>query len=194
MLGFGQWRRFGSERDFYRYATTQLRDAFPGVARPQPVQPPRPALLRFASCLLGLPDRLAPGTGRNLSSPGQHRRPTRAAKRRGKRWLPDQANIGCSNRLGWSVGFHLLLATGPAGCITGFSFAPASAKDRTRAEDFFAFRRHPHPRLLTLGAHCPWYVADKGFTGRAAHQRWRRQYQAWVVAPPQTSLELSPSP
>ena len=54
--------------------------------------------------------------------------------------------------MGWYEGFHLLLSVNPQGVITGFSFAPAGAKDQTLAEDFFAFQHTPNPRLPTLGA------------------------------------------
>ena len=77
--------------------------------------------------------------------------PARSAKRRGAGWLARKADIGGSNRLGWYEGFHLLLAVNPEGVITGFSFAPASVKDQTLAEDFLAFRHTPHPRRPTLG-------------------------------------------
>ncbi len=185
LLGFSQWRRFGRARDFYRYAETQLRDAFPRLPnRSQFNRHARrcyalqAAFWRYQSDLLQEPE----GLYQALDSTAV---PTRAAKRRGKGWLPGPADIGYSNRLGGYAGLHLLLATGPAGNITGFSLAPASAKDQTMTEVFLAFRLYPHPRLPTLGAYCPWYVADKGFTGRAAHQRWQQEYQACVVAPPQ---------
>lgn len=111
---------------------------------------------------------------------------TRDAKRRGAGWLPGLADIGWSNRLGWYEGFHLLLAVSPDGTITGFGFGPASAKDQPLAESFFALRRHPNPRLLSVGAPAQGpYVADKGFLGRQAHQRWHRCYDATVIAPPQ---------
>ena len=87
--------------------------------------------------------------------------------------------------MGWYEGFHLLLSVDPQGVITGFSFAPASTKDQKLAEDFFAFRHTPHPRLPTLGAPAlGWYVADKGFEGRELHQRWRDRYGARLISPP----------
>ena len=109
------------------------------------------------------------------------------------RRLAGQADIGWSNRLGWYEGFHLLLSVNPQGVITGFSFAPASAKDQTLAEDFFAFRHTPHPRLPTLGAPPElvegpgWYVADKGFEGREWHKRWQDCYGARLVSPPKSN-------
>jgi hypothetical protein len=70
--------------------------------------------------------------------------PVRDAKRRGEGWLAGHSDIGWSNRLGWYEGFRLLVAVDPVGIITGFGFAPASAKDQSLAETFFAVR-HPVP-------------------------------------------------
>ena len=185
---FSQWARFRSERDFYRYATSRLRPAFPTL--------PRRSRFNWLTrrCYGTLADFF-----RHLAGLLQGRRclyealdssgvPTRDAKRRGRGWLAGQADIGWSNRLGWYEGFHLLLSVNPQGVITGFSFAPASAKDQTLAEDFFAFRHDPHPRLPTLGAPAlGWYVADKGFEGREWHQRWQHRYGARLISPPKAN-------
>ena len=78
--------------------------------------------------------------------------------------------IGWSNRLGWYEGFYLLTAVNPHGVITGFGFAPASTKDQPLAEVYLALRRHPNPKLLSVGKPAPsTYVADKGFAGRNLH-------------------------
>ena len=182
---FSQWARFRSERDFYRYAVCRLRSAFPALPR-------RSQFNRLTRRHYGtqvafsrhLVDLLQGQRGlyEALDSSGV---PTRSAKRRGAGWLAGQADIGWSNRLGWYEGFHLLLSVNPEGVITGFSFAPASVKDQTLAEDFFAFRHTPHPRLPTLGEPARgWYVVDKGFEGQAAAQRWRDCYGARVICPP----------
>ena len=182
---FSQWARFRSERDFYRYAVCRLRSAFPALPR-------RSQFNRLTRRHYGtqvafsrhLVDLLQGQRGlyEALDSSGV---PTRSAKRRGAGWLAGRADIGWSNRLGWYEGFHLLLSVNPEGVITGFSFAPASVKDQTLAEDFFAFRHTPHPRLPTLGEPARgWYVVDKGFEGQAAAQRWRDCYGARVICPP----------
>lgn len=182
---FSQWARFRSERDFYRYATSCLRPAFPTL--PRRSQFNRLArrcygvLTAFFRRLAGLLQ------GRHciyeaLDSSGV---PVRDAKRRGAGWLAGQADIGWSNRLGWYEGFHLLVSVNPQGVITGFSFAPASTKDQALAEDFFAFRHTPHPRLPALGSPAQgWYVADKGFEGRGWRRRWRDCYGVRLVSPP----------
>ena len=182
---FGQWTRFGSERDFYRYAKHRLRAAFPGL----PYRGQFNRLLRrhyeaIIAFFLYLVDvmqaRHCPYQA--LDSSGV---PTRDAKRRGAGWLPGQADIGWSNRLGWYEGFHLLISVNPQGVITGFTFAPASTKDQRLAEDFFAFRHRPHPRLQSLGLPALGeYVVDKGFEGKTHHQRWYLDYGARVVCPP----------
>ena len=78
--------------------------------------------------------------------------PVRDAKRRGEGWLAGYADIGWSNRPGRYEGFRLLVAVDPVGVITGFGFAPASTKDRSLAETFFAVRHRPDPRLASVGS------------------------------------------
>ena len=185
MVIFSQWARFRSERDFYRYATSRLRPAFPTL-------PKRSQFNRLARRCYGTLTAFF----RRLAGLLQGRRciyealdssgvPVRDAKRRGAGWLAGQADIGWSNRLGWYEGFHLLVSVNPQGVITGFSFAPASTKDQALAEDFFAFRHTPHPRLPTLGSPARgWHVADKGFEGRKLRRRWRDCYGVRLISPP----------
>jgi hypothetical protein len=182
---FGQWQRFDSERGFYRYAQRHLRAAFPSLPTREQfnrqVRQQHTALVAFSLHLVRLlaAQRCAYEA---LDSSGV---PTRDAKRRGAGWLPGLADIGWSNRLGWYEGFHVLLAVNPWGMITGFGFGPASTKDQPLAETFFALRRHPHPRLASVGAPaCGPYVVDKGFEGQANHQTWWGAYGAQVLCPP----------
>jgi len=76
--------------------------------------------------------------------------PVRDAKRGGAGWLAGHADIGWSNSLGWYEGFRLLVATDPTGVVTGFGFCAASATDQQAAETYFAFRRRPNPRLISV--------------------------------------------
>lgn len=182
----GQWEWFGSERGFYRYAQRHLRGAFPGLPdRSQFNRLMRRAHDDLAASFQCLAEvlRKPEDVFEALDATGA---PTRDAKRRGRGWLPGLADIGWSNRLGWYEGFHLLLAVNPNGVITGFGFAPASAKDQPLAETFFAARHQPDPRLPTVGlsAGVP-YVTDKGFEGAAWHAHWREDYGAEVITPPQ---------
>jgi hypothetical protein len=182
---FGQWQGFGSERGFYRYAQRHLRRAFPQLpTREQFNRQMRRHHDALVACWLHWVHLLAAQRCpyEALDSSGV---PTRDAKRRGTGWLPGLADIGWSNRLGWYEGFHLLIAVNPVGVITGFGFGPASSKDQSLAETFFALRRHPHPGLPSVGAPAlgP-YVVDKGFEGRAHHATWRQTYGAQVICPP----------
>jgi len=125
---FARWNRFASERDFYRYAEANLRDAFPTL-------PERSQFNRLARSHIELIEAVALHLVKLL----QARRcpyealdssamPVRDAKRRGGGWLAGQADIGWSNSLGWYEGFCLLISVNPEGVITGFGFAPASTK------------------------------------------------------------------
>ena len=154
---FSQWAPFRCERDFYRYAVSRLRPAFPTLPRRSQfnrlTRRCYGTLATFFRCLVSL---LQGGhcLTKHWTVPAfPQGTPNAGAPPFGKlRRLAGQADIGWSNRLGWYEGFHLLLSVNPQGVITGFSFAPASTKDQRLAEDFFTFRHTPHPRLPTLGA------------------------------------------
>jgi Transposase DDE domain len=182
---FSRWSRFSSERDFYRYATDHLQDAFPTL-------PDRSQFNRLVRSQVRLIEEVAlhlatamGARSRPYQALDSSAMPVRDAKRRGEGWLVGQADIGWSNRLGWYEGFCLLVAVDPTGVITGFGFAPASTKDQPLAETFFAVRHHTDPRLPSAGA-AAWgaYVADKGFEGEENHRRWLECYGARVVCPP----------
>ena len=182
---FGQWRGFGSERGFYRYAQRHLRAAFPALpAREQYNRQVRQQHASVVAFFLHLVALLAAQrcAYEALDSSGG---PTREAKRRGAGWLPGLADIGWSNRLGWYEGVHLLMAVNPVGVITGFGCGPASRKDQPLAATFLALRRSPHPGLPSVGAPAlgP-YVVDKGFEGQAHHATWWQPYGAQVICPP----------
>ena len=163
---FARWSRFGSERDFYRYAETNLRCAFPTL----PSRPQFNRLVRSCTELIEafflhlvtlLQARKYPYQALDSSA-----MPIRECKRRGHGWLAGQADIGWSNSLGWYEGFSLLTAVDSSGVITGFCFGAASTSDQQLAESFFATRAHPNPRLVSVGsASSGPYVADKGFEG-----------------------------
>jgi len=181
-----QWRRFANQRDFYRYAGTALRAAFPTL--PDRTQFNR--LLRQhwpAVVVVGL--ELAEGgdartTAYQVADSMGLR--VRNAKRRGRGWLAGQADLGWSNRLGWYAGFSVLLANTAQGAITGFGLGPASTNDRRLAETFFAARQCPHPRLPMVGRFAsPPYLLDKGFGGSTWQQRWQECYGAQTICVPQ---------
>ena len=185
---FGQWAGFGSERGFYRYAARHLRGAFPRLPhRSQFNRLLRAHQAAIAAFGHALADRLGRASApyEALDCSGV---PTRNAKRGGAGWLAGLANIGWSSRLGWYEGVQLLTAVLPNGALAGYALAPASTKEQRLAEDFLALRRRPDPRCPGVGRPSgeP-YVADNGFVGADRHRRWREEYGARVICPPQRS-------
>jgi hypothetical protein len=182
---FSRWSRFSSERDFYRYATAYLYDAFPTL-------PERSQFNRLVRSQVRLIEEVALHLATTMeaqSCPYQaldsSAMPVRDAKRRGEGWLAGYADIGWSNSLGWYEGFRLLVATDPTGIITGFGFCAASATDQQVAETFFAVRHRPNPRLSSVGSAAAGpYVADKGFEGEENHRRWLDLYGVRIIHPP----------
>jgi hypothetical protein len=188
---FGQWSRFESERDFYRYAERRLRRAFPGLPdRSQFNRLMRQHQRAIEAFGLSLTERLGARycLYEVLDSAGVA---VRNLKRRGTGWLAGQVNIGYCGRLGWFEGFQMLLAVNPQGVITGFGAAPASTREIALTDTFLAARQHAPPRLLTVGkpALGP-YLTDKGFRGRAAHQRWLDLYNAPFISPPYANARV----
>src|SRR5207244_11066445 len=173
------------ERAVYRYAERHLRWAFPRLpAREQfnrLMREQREVIATFGLFLVSLMQAQV-GRYERLDSSGIA---TRAAKRRGAGWLPGQADIGWSNRIGWYEGFHLLCSSNPQGVITGFGVGSASTHDQRLAETFFAARAQPTPPLVSVGTKAQGvYIADKGFAGDAPHRQWRELYGAEVISPP----------
>ena len=149
---FGQWVQFPSERAFYRYAEHHLRAAFPGLPDRSQfnrlMRVHRDAITAFGLYLV----QLMQAQHCLYEALDSTAAVTRDAKRRGRGWLPGQADIGWSNRLGWYEGFHLLLSVSPIGVITGFGFGAASTHDQLLASTLFAARQHPTPRLPSAGS------------------------------------------
>ena len=108
---FARWSRFNGERDFYRYADTKLRDAFPTL-------PDRSQFNRLVRSHADLIEAFVLHLVAVVQTPrcpyqalDSSAMPTRDAKRRGHGWLAGQADIGWSNSIGWYEGFSLLTAT-----------------------------------------------------------------------------------
>jgi hypothetical protein len=119
---FARWSRFSSERDFYRYASGHLREAFPTL-------PNRSQFNRSLRSCTELIEEMALYLAEVLKAYqcpyealDSSAMPVRDAKRRGAGWLAGYADIGWSNSLGWYEGFRLLCAVDPSGVITGFCF------------------------------------------------------------------------
>ena len=200
---FARFSRFASERDFYRYANSRLRDAFPTLPdRSQFNRLARSHAQLIEEVALHLAEKMTAGgdggggDGGGGDGGGGGECPyealdstamvVRDAKRRGAGWLAGYADIGWSNRLGWYQGFRLLVAVSPKGVITGFGFSSASTADQPMAETFFAARKHPNSSRLSSVGRAAWgpYIADKGFEGAENHARWLECYGARVIHPP----------
>jgi hypothetical protein len=179
---FSQFAHFPSERAFYRWADRHLRPLFPCLpARTQLNRQVRSHFRTIVAFFHHLVDQLDARSALYELLDGTAV-PTRNVQRRGRGWLVGQANLGRSSRLGWYHGFHLLVSVHRAGAITGFGFAPASTKDQSLAENFFALRRYPNTAVPTVGRPAKgYYIADAGFEGAPNHQRWRALYGARVV-------------
>lgn len=187
---YAQWRHFRSERAFARHAEHHLLSAFPGLPERSQlnrlIRSHEPATTAF---FLHLASQLTP-EGAPYEALDGTAVAVRNAKRRGEGWLAGQADLGYSNRLGWYEGFYLLASVTPEGVLTGFGYAPASAKDQTVAETFFAARAQPQDRLRSVGSsHPDRYVTDKGFEGWKRHRQWRDDYGATVVCAPKRSTK-----
>jgi len=182
---FARWGRFSSERDFYRYATTSLCNAFPTLPDRSQfnrlVRSHEELIERFIVHQAALLDvQRCPYEALDSSA-----MPTRDCKRRGHGWLAGRADIGWSNSLGWYEGFSLLTTVDSSGVITGFCFGAASTADQQLAETFFAIRARPNERLISVGSAASGpYIADKGFEGAENHLRWLQSYGAHVIHPP----------
>jgi hypothetical protein len=187
---FARWNRFNSERDFYRYADTKLRNAFPTNSdRSQFNRLVRELIESFALHLVSL---LTDARGKHpYQALDSSAMPVRDCKRRGYGWLAGYADIGWSNSLGWYEGFRLLAAVDPTGLITGLCFGAASTADQPLAETFFALRAYPNPRVPCVGSlSLAPYVADKGFEGAENHRRWLEEYGAELIHPPKRNSRI----
>jgi hypothetical protein len=185
---FGQWGRFASEREFYRYADRRLRGAFPRLPdRTQLNRQIRRERDTIVAVGHAIADRLDARTV-EYEVLDATAAPVRNAKRSGSGWLAGQAALGRSSRLGWYEGFEVLIAANPDGVITGHGFGPGNAKDQPLAETFFAARRTPQLRLPSVGRPSgeP-YVADSGFIGSKRHAAWADAFGARVLCPPYRS-------
>jgi hypothetical protein len=156
---FARWGPFASERDFYRYAQTELR----GARGAFPTLPDRSQFNRLVRSQVGLIEEVAlylaaeaMGNDEDLyQALHSSAMPVGDAKRRGSGWLAGYADIGWSNSIGWYEGFSLLTATDPTGVVTGLCFGAASTADQRLAETFFAVRASPNGRLISAGSPCP---------------------------------------
>jgi hypothetical protein len=171
---FGQWARFRSEKDFWRFAKQCLGHLF--LRLPDQSQFNRSqchhqeSILAFShhlvdvlgarSCAFEVLDRCGVAT--------------RWCGRRGSGWLSEYTDKGLCSRLGFFEGLHLLTCSNPEGVITGFAVGPASAKDQPLASAFFSSRHFSIPRTSCVGpaSLSGVYITDKGFNGKDLHKTW----------------------
>jgi hypothetical protein len=187
----GQWGRFSSERDFYRFASERLRSAFPLLPeRSRYNRLVREQTTTITAMALEMAERLG-AVASTYQAVDCSAIVVRDRHRRGNGWFVGDADIGYSNRLGWFEGFRLLIAVDPRGVISGFCFAAASVNDRHLAEGLFAARNDRRIGLASAGQPVDGtYLLDKGFNGPKWHNRWRDAYHAYVICAPQKHVKL----
>jgi hypothetical protein len=163
---FARWSRFASERDFYRYATINLRDAFPTL-------PDRSQFNRLVRSCAQLIEAFALHLASLLTD--AQKCPYQALEI-ARLCLSGIASVG--GMAGWpemptSVGLtawdgRRALACSPRSIPRGSLPASVSQRslhtaDQQLAETFFAVRAQPNQRLISVGsASSRPYIADSG--------------------------------
>lgn len=187
-----RWARFGSDRDFYGYASRHWRAAFPDWPERSRfnrlLRAGVPWLIGFSHFLVSQL-RARACTYEALDTMGCA---TRSVHRRGRGWRAGEANRGFCNRMGWYDGLNVMTSVTPEGVITGFGCAPASTKEQPYAETFLAARATQPAGLAEVGIPARGgYVTDNGFCGDERHQHWAQAYGARVINHPQRPAPLT---
>jgi hypothetical protein len=150
-----QWPRFRSERDFWRFASSQLRPYFPALCsqsqlnrRVRALEPELRALQRaFAEDLTEPSARYRVMDTTLLPAIVRVR-----ASRKGL--FAGQASFGRSaSKTEWVYGFKVALVVDPAGVITAFGLAEAASEERPIAEALIASERYDAYPWPTQGLH-----------------------------------------
>jgi Transposase DDE domain len=169
-----QWPRFRSERDFFRFAHAHLREYFPTLpSQSQFNRRVRALEAQMRSLQLHLANLLAESCAvyhvlDTTLLPAIVR--VRACR---NGLFAGQATFGRSaSKTEWVYGFKVGLAITPAGVITAFTLAEASADERPIAE--ILIREDGHTA----------YLADKGFSSVDWERHWAHDYGALVAATP----------
>jgi hypothetical protein len=169
-----QWPRFRSERDFWRFASTHLREYFPTI-------PSQSQFNRRVRALEGemkllqshLATELADGSAvyhilDTTLLPAVVR--VRACR---KGLFAGQPTFGrCASKTEWIYAFKVGLSISPEGVVIAFGLAEASADERPIGE--FLIQADGHDA----------YLADKGFSSVDWERRWLREYGALVAPTP----------
>jgi hypothetical protein len=173
-----QWPRFrserGSERDFWRFASSHLRPYFPMLCsqgqlnrRIRALEPELRLLQRAFAEDLTEPSAVYRVMDTTLIPAIVRVRASR------KGLFAGQASFGRSaSKTEWVYGFKVALVVDPEGVITAFGLAVAASDERPIGDALIASDRH--------GA----YLADKGFTGLEWERLWMELYGALVAAAP----------
>jgi hypothetical protein len=172
-----QWPRWRSERDFFLFAETHLREHFPNLLshgqlnrRIRALEPELKAFQQDLAAMLAdgsevyhvLDTTLIPAVVR-----------VRACR---KGLFAGQATFGRSvSKTEWVYGFKVALSVSPEGVITSFGLAPASCDERPIGEFLVSSDGHDA------------YLGDKGFSSVEWERYWLQEYGALVAATPQES-------
>ncbi len=169
-----QWPRFRSERDFHRFADAHLREHFPTL-------PSQSQFNRRARALEGEARALSAHLARVVAEEDAVYHvldttlvPAVVGVRACRRGLfAGQATFGrCASKTEWVYGFKVGLSITPAGVITAFTLAEASADERPVGEA--PIQKDGHRA----------YLADKGSTSLDWERHWLAECGALVAATP----------
>ena len=170
-----QWPRWGSERDFWRFANAHLREYFPDFLshsqlnrRIRSLEPELRALQTDLAETLAEPSAVYHVLDTTLIPAVVRIR----ACRRGL--FAGEASFGrCVSKTEWVYGFKVALTVTPEGVVTSFGLAPANCDERPIGDALIAEDRYDA------------YLADKGFSSVEWEKHWLRAYGALVAATPQ---------
>jgi Transposase DDE domain len=179
-----QWPRFRSERDFWRFASSHLRQYFPTLCSQSQFN-------RRVRSLVPEVRALHHHLARELAEPwaAYHVLDTTLipaivrvrASRKGL--FCGQASFGRSaSKTEWVYGFKVGLTVSPQGVITAFGVAEAASDERPIADWLIRQDRHEV------------YLADKGFASVEWERHWAYEQGSLVVATPKDNSKRAWSP
>ena len=172
-----QWKRFRSERDFWRFADAHLRGYFPDLlSQSQLNRRIRASEAELRSLQRDLAQTLADPSAvyRVMDSTLVPAVVRVRACRMGL--VAGQASFGRSvSKTEWVYGFKVALSVTPEGVVTSFGLAPANCDERPIGEFLVSSDGHDA------------FLADKGFSSVEWERRWLEEYGALVAATPQES-------
>jgi hypothetical protein len=185
---FARWSRFNSERDFYRYADTELRDAFPTLPnRSQFNHLVRSCAQLIEAFALHLTSLLTEAQMCPYQALDSSAMPVRDAKRRGAGWLAGYAytSVGLTAWDGTRA-LACSLRSIPRRSLLAFLFRVRFHRRAATGGDFLrregsTKREAPQCRFGLLET---LHSLPKGFEGTENHLRWLENYGAHIIHPP----------